>query len=293
MQRTSLLIIAVCGLVLSGTGATTPCYGKSLSTSDFGGDFQAVVNAASDNDTIVVDVPSWSIETVEIARRLHILGTDAGDLETRGLRLLAGASGMSIRYLHIQPPVDRRGVGIAINGPGIDEGNVAADDIAVEYCSIVGFRIGIRGRFADGWHVYHNYISAEGGLLINNNGGIVLNAGCDDWDIHHNDITAQNKCIMLFNSAPDSMAVADVVIMHNICQSSNVGVMLRSRELGGVQNSIDIKNNDFMLTGTPVLVLAAEVFEDNRCEPDSYVLDSSSDEGVIYDLAVRKNTYPD
>jgi len=288
MRHTNLLIMAICGLVLAGIGATTPSYGKTLSTSDFGGDLQAAVDAASDNDTVVVDVPSVStFLPIYIAKRLHIRGTEAGYLESRrGIYLLAGSSGTSIRHLLVQPPVGMLGL-TGIYGRGFTEGD-SIDDVSIEHCSIVDFRRGIRARYADRWQIHHN-------TILNCRFGIELRDDFDDFAIHHNNIIAESWGIRLLNIRFGPRVSENITIFDNVFESTSqfgfgFGVLLHSRREDNILRSIDIKNNDFTLTDFPVHVFAAQVFEDKRSE-DPYVLDSSFALGVVDGLAVRKNTY--
>lgn len=284
MNRISTLTILVT-LMLS---MPLMVQGAALSTSDFGGDLQAAVDAANDGDTVVVDVPAISAFVI-VDKQLVIRGKPGGYIETNfiGLFLLSGATGSVVHSLDFQAPPGTTGA-IAINGPG-------ADDVEIHLCVIDGFRSGIRGRFSDRWNVHDNLIVIEGSvhnIFALNRAGIVMNAGVDAWNIHHNAIFGEQKGIYLFNSAPNPTPVADIVIMHNeivTSEPTGAGVFLHSLGAGGLQVNIDIKANDLSGAARPVLVWAAAVIEDERSEPGAFELDTSAAFGVIDGLIVRRN----
>jgi nitrous oxidase accessory protein NosD len=282
-KKTWNLMGAAIFLALVFSASPQQALGAVLKTSDYGGDLAVAINAASEGDRIIVDIPSFpgfSGGTATINKRLEIVGAPSGLVEGRFV-IGIGGSGSALRHLKIQGS----GIGIGVNGPN-------ADDVTVANCTIEGFRTGVRGRFSDRWHVHENtIITSNGGSLTNNSAGIVLNAGVDDWSIHHNTILAEIKGVYLFNSAPDPTAIADIVIMNNVIMTSDlhgVGVFLHSFNAGGLQKAVEIKHNDLLVTKTPVLVYAASVTEDHRADPGAFVL-STVAAGVIEDLNVRKN----
>ena len=268
----------------------------TLRTSGYGADLNAALEAASNGDTILVDVPSFPTIPNGVAivgKKVDIRGTREGHIEGR-LLLTTEASGIRISHLSIS------GTGFSGIGADIDS---PAHGITIEHCTIEGFRSGISGRFSDDWHIHHNIIMPDdvpsvpagprGGLLANR-AGIIINAGCKYWRIHHNVIHANMKGIWLLNGAPFFDAISDILIMDNIIMTKNpqgVGVGLRAWDEYSVQSNIEIKHNDLVDVSIPVVVFASSVTVDKRADKDAFFQDASLGSGVIENLNVRKNDW--
>lgn len=277
---------------------STFTYAGTIRTSDFGGDISLAISAASDGDKIIVDVPSPPGMLAFVDKKLAISGSENGCLNGRIVLRFdpsnsIDASGTSISHLNIKYVVGPSGIGIfGSSALGETEG---VDDVTIQHCSIEGFRSGIRGRFSDGWQIHHNVIiSNDPPVTLAFLAGISIAANCNNWSIHHNVISAEMKGIFILNGAPDIRKTSNIVIMQNVIMTADdngIGVALRARDDGSVQENIEIKHNDLTDTGIPVIVFASSVTENAQADAGAFVLDTTLGDGVIENLNVRKNDW--